>query len=816
MKLANYFFKDIPLAKKLTIFCVISCLSSLLIAMSVVTIYDRHTFERIIKDELSAVATIIANNSVSALSFDDEEHGAKILATLSTISNVSSACIYRLDQMETNLTLTTRLASYPNENTHCPSRATKELIFFQNESDTVIELIQPITNDGEYLGYLYLSSDASELNQVLYNHFRVVAVISLVIILLLLWSANKFFNIISKPLDSLHETAKNVINKDDFSVRAEKLSNDEIGRVVDSFNKMLDVLQDEDIKIRNSEEKFRMISSLSKVGIFQSNMNGDCIYANQELCSICGLDENEIILNNWTSVVHPDDRAVVHSKFLSSVETLSSTKFQCRLLVNSEVRWINCYVDIFKQTDGGVIGYLGTINDVTDVKTAQVQLEHMAFYDTLTGLANRRLFRNRLEHVIQNLNREGSSLGLILLDLDHFKNVNDSLGHDAGDSLLTIIAERLQTCVRASDTVARLGGDEFAIILPGIRTTLAASAIAEKILKTLKEPIILLETEVRISVSAGIAMAPEDSDNAETLIKHADLALYRAKDKGRDEYQFFTKEMNTALIDHLNLVKELRYAIDDKNFNLVYQPLVRFDNGKIIGFEALIRWNHETRGLISPMDFIPVAEETGLIIPLGRWVISKACSKLHQLYEDRLVTTECSITVNLSAKQFQDEGLVDFIASQLAINKLKPSQFEIELTETALMENLDNAIYILESIKRIGVSISIDDFGTGYSSLGYLKQLPVNIVKVDRSFVTDIPNDKDDMEITAAVIAMAHNLRYQVVAEGVETQEQVDFLKQCHCDFGQGYFFSKPLTDEQLNDYCKEASSTDDSKSISL
>ncbi len=446
----------------------------------------------------------------------------------------------------------------------------------------------------------------------------------------------------------------------------------------------------------------------------------------------------------------------------------TAMSISCRLK-NGDTKWIAGNVGLLKRNEVELLGYLGTISDISKLKTAQVQLEQMAFYDTLTGLANRRLFRNRLEHAINNINRYDRSIGLILLDLDHFKNVNDTLGHDSGDSLLIIIAERLQHSVRSTDTVSRLGGDEFAIILPGINTSFAISAVAQKILDTITQPIVIKETEVRVTASLGISIALDDSSVAEDLIKNADLALYRAKDIGRNAYQFYTEEMNTALINHLKMISALRLAIDKQDFFLVYQPQFDISSMKITGFEALIRWVDKDIGFVSPMDFIPVAEEAGLIIPIGRWVIATACRQMRSLIDKGLVEDTTVMTVNLSVKQFQDDELVSYIEENLKAYKLPPCQFEVELTETVLMENLQDALTKLEAVKSLGILVSIDEFGTGYSSLGYLKQLPVNIVKVDRSFVMDIPNDEDDMQITAAVIAMAHGLNYQVVAEGVET-----------------------------------------------
>lgn len=792
-------FKNLPIARKLTVFCILTSLASLMITMSAIIFYDNKHFEEIIKDELVVLASVISNQSSAAVIFDDQELAKKNLTALAYRKTIVSACIYKVTTEQSNNTRH-RLASYPNDNAQCPNHTPKQTSLFNSVDGKFIELVQPITLDSSIIAYLHIKSSTQDLHERRNDYFKVIAAASVAAVTVAFGLASLFAGWTSAPLLSLGKTVRSVTGQDNYSHRAVKYHEDEIGEVVDSFNHMLDIIEREDTKLRDSEEKFRLISASSKVGIFQLDIDGNCVYANDELSVITGLSNEAILKSNWISVVHPDDRPVIKSKWKNMLTHAQSSNINCRLKTPT-LKWVNGHVGLLKRNDDQVIGFLGTINDITDVKNAQVQLEQMAFYDTLTGLANRRLFRNRLEHVLNNLNREGNSLGLILIDIDNFKNINDSLGHDAGDSLLKMIAERLQQCVRASDTVARLGGDEFAIILPSINNSLAASHVAQKIINTLKQAITLKETELRVTASAGISIAPEDSSNAETLIKNADMALYRAKDLGRDNYQFFTSEMNTNLLSHLALIKDLREATTNLDFQLVYQPQIDLNNGRLVGFEALIRWQRPQQGLVSPMIFIPAAEETGLIIPIGRWVITAACQQLKNLCDQGVIDNSVVMTVNLSVKQFQDEGLISFIQTALFKFKLKPSQFEVELTETVLMENLDEVLVKLEALKKLGILISIDDFGTGYSSLGYLKRLPVNIVKVDRSFVMDIPQDQDDMKITAAVIAMSHSLGYQVVAEGVETQQQLEFLKQCNCDFGQGYLFSKPLEPDSIKSF---------------
>ncbi|MFT3928777.1 MAG: EAL domain-containing protein [Spongiibacteraceae bacterium] len=418
-------------------------------------------------------------------------------------------------------------------------------------------------------------------------------------------------------------------------------------------------------------------------------------------------------------------------------------------------------------------------------------LEHMALYDHLTGLANRRLFLDHLTQATNEYKRSQEKFAVLFFDLDNFKRVNDSFGHDVGDELLKEVAKRLRENTRATDTVARLSGDEFTVLLNHIESPEDLLHLVEKIRLALQIPVAVGATQILVTPSIGIALAPDNGLNSDQLLRNADVAMYEAKRGGRNSYYFFTEEINYKASELLKLESELRDALDRQEFFLLYQPLVDLFSMQIIGLEALVRWQHPDEGVVPPNRFIEMMENNGMIIELGTQVIAQACRDLARLENYH---PNFSIAINLSPRQLHDTELVQTLEKQLRTNMIDPRRLKIEITENSLIEDADENIEILNDLKEMGLTLSIDDFGTGYSSLSYLKMLPVDELKVDRRFISDITVDRDDREITAAVIAMAHNLQLKVVAEGIEDAQQLDFLRRNNCDIGQGYLFSKPVS----------------------
>lgn len=465
------------------------------------------------------------------------------------------------------------------------------------------------------------------------------------------------------------------------------------------------------------------------------------------------------------------------------------------------VGWLS--LSLMRNDSGELTHYVALVTDISERKAAEQRMIYLAQHDILTSLPNRMLFADRLQQAITYAERQHTNVALLFLDMDHFKNVNDTLGHHIGDSLLQEVAQRIRLCVRNSDTVSRQGGDEFVIMLPNLdgphQDELGdIMLVVNKLIESIAKPFVLEGHTIHLTTSVGVSVYPQDGSDGGTLIKHADTAMYQAKEAGRNGYRFFTQEMNRVIAKRVGLESKLRNALKNNELLLHYQPKVDLRSGEIIAVEALVRWQHPEDGLIAPDEFIPIAENSGLIAPLGRWVLSEACRQNQEWRESGL--REIIMAVNLSPVQFQQRGLLDTVLAALAQSGMPANALELEITESAMMKNVEQAIITLNKMSELGISISIDDFGTGYSSLSHLKKFPIDELKIDQSFVRDLSVDKDDAAIVSAVISMAKSLGLSVIAEGVETIEQLRFLEKLDCDKMQGYYFSKPLPANEFRD----------------
>lgn len=512
-------------------------------------------------------------------------------------------------------------------------------------------------------------------------------------------------------------------------------------------------------------------------------------------------------LEIWLNAVHPEDREHMR-RYIRDVCDVGSHGAEYRIVrPDGEIRWIQDRARVIANTQGCRIRIDGIARDVTDYKRSQALLYRAAHYDALTGLPNRALLADRLSHTLAQAQRHGRLVATMFVDLDRFKTINDSLGHEAGDELLRNVAVRLTQVLRSEDTVARLGGDEFVLVLSEIASESDATAIAGKVIRAISPPIEVQGHAIFSTGSIGVALYPRDGHDAGTILKHADAAMYEAKRRGGNGFQFYDAAMNAKVARQLELERELHQALENHELELHYQPLMRFSpDGGIGGFEALLRWRHPRRGLVQPLDFIPLAEETGLIIPIGEWVLHEACRQCKQWTER--FDPNLQVSINLSVRQFTGDGLICTVAEALAASNLPARNIKIEITESLLMHDSDHSVKLLNQLKTMGVTLSMDDFGTGYSSLAYLKRFPIDEIKIDKSFVRDIAQDTESAAICASILAMAGTLNLDVVAEGVETEAQRGFLQQRGCKVMQGYLFGRPVAADEAEAMLREGRSS--------
>lgn len=471
---------------------------------------------------------------------------------------------------------------------------------------------------------------------------------------------------------------------------------------------------------------------------------------------------------------------------------------------------IICDVSMSASTDdvGRIIGYIGYIQDITKQKETQKMLEiqteklrHQAHHDMLTNLPNRVLFRDRLDQSIATAKRNDKKFALLFIDLDRFKNINDSLGHHVGDEVLIEASKRLSSAIRGEDTLSRLGGDEFTIILQDIKSVRSAAIVAQKIIEILKEPIMFKEIELYVSCSIGIAVYPDDTRESDNLVKYADAAMYKAKDEGRNNYQFYSSDMTESVFERVIMEQSLRVAIKEEHFVVYYQPQIDSQTNELVGMEALVRWEHSDAGLLPPSRFIPVAEETGMIVAIDLIVLKTSMTQFKKWYDEGF--NPGKLALNLSTKQLENKNFISVLSETINTIGFKPEWLTLEITESQIMKNPEESIQKLKAINALGIEIAIDDFGTGYSSLAYLKRLPVNKLKIDKAFVEGLPHDEEDIAISKAIIALAQILNLKLVAEGVETKEQQEFMLANGCSVIQGYYYSKPIDSQSMQNFLK-------------
>ncbi|HPW77398.1 MAG: Phytochrome-like protein cph2 [Candidatus Omnitrophica bacterium ADurb.Bin292] len=549
----------------------------------------------------------------------------------------------------------------------------------------------------------------------------------------------------------------------------------------------------------DKEERFKSLVSNIPGAVYRYSLNTsgtwDIEFISEAIYDIVGIRAKEFVgqsIQKYFDLILPQDREMVREAFNRSVQSASVFNVDYRIFKSEkDFRWVHEQGRGILGEGGKVTHVDGVMFDVTERTKEKERFHQLVYYDALTGLPNRELFMDRLDQSVKEVKRKKESGAVLIVDLDHFKRINDTLGHGIGDQLIKAVSVRLQKIMYESDTISRIGGGSFMFLLPKVAKSEHAENVANKILTAFKSPFRVQEHDLFTTCSVGIALFPQDGEDPQSLIKNADAAMHLAKDRGKDRYQLYSSSIANNSFERMVLENSLRRALEKDEFRLHYQPQLDLRTGKVVGVETLVRWQHPDLGSIPPLEFIPIAEETGLIHPIGEWILRTACEQ--KSIWQKAGFRQLRVSVNLSARQFHYANMVDMVMGILRETGIDPKSLDLEITESTIMERLEETTETLRRLKEMGCHITIDDFGTGYSSLTYLKTFPINMLKIDKSFVDNIVTDADDRAITQAIISMAHSLKLEVVAEGVEEESQLEILKMQGCDILQGFLFSKPL-----------------------
>jgi len=675
-------FHNLPIREKIQRIVTMSIAMAVVLIMVVLTVNQFFVVQADLNDRMTALSKIIGKQAAPAIIFQDSESASNDLALLGSLPYVVSASLYRSDH---SLFVSYSRGATNDENIDQSMLLSQRLAYSS-----------PIKVEDKQVGSIEILVDNTVLYQSLINQVIIVFVTSLIALVVALLIFGRLQRVLTDPLLDLSSTISQLTSDGNYSLRAKKYGDDEVGSMVDCFNNMLDVIEERDASL----EKYR-----------------------KDLAQL--------------------------------VDT---------------------------RTD--------------QLKVSESKLHRLAHYDPLTNLPNRNFLEDRFYYALEHARRDDKVVGVLFLDLDHFKNINDTFGHTVGDKLLQDVAKRILSCVRSSDTVCRLGGDEFIIVLESLHDENECLSVAQKIVESFQVPFDVSGKSIVVTCSVGISVYPKDGVDMVSLLRNSDSAMYRAKEQGRGRHLFYSQEFTLDAQERLTLEVEMHQALAKGEFELYFQPQVSLKTGLLVGAEALIRWNHPMLGRISPDKFIPIAESTGLIDSIGLWVIQSVCGKLVEWKQRKY--PHIQVAVNVSGYQLTQGNLVDGLKQALEETNCDAADLELEVTEGYFIKNPDQAVQTLEQLKAIGVSLAVDDFGTGYSSLAYLKKMPIDKLKIDQSFIRDIPQDKNDEAIAKAIIALANSMQLEVIAEGVETEQQLAFLQQEGCDQVQGYLFSRPLPLEQM------------------
>jgi len=680
-----------------------------------------------------------------------------------------------------------------------------------NEIISSSKLIDPATskNIGK-LTLVYSNDEYEQYMQKFYNLFFLAILaftLSTIILAYLLFKSLNNLRILDLSLKNFNPSSPKKFN-------LKYKNKDEISSITDSANNMvenimnfLEVSKELNIKLTQNQSHLKDAQRIAHVGSWEYNITDDILTLSDEVYRTFGIKRNtKINWNLFKSFISEKDIEYIDSVLDSAIKNGSSFDIKYEVVTNNKVINIHTRGKVRKKADGSAKMTAVSMDISQETKNKKI-IEKLAYYDSLTNLPNRSLLKDRVHKALQNAQRYKNKIAIIFLDLDHFKLINDTLGHSIGDKLLIYISKLLKQQLRESDTLSRIGGDEFVILLPNINLISDVERLANKILSAFKGQHIIDKHQLYITTSIGISIYPDSSNDMDELITNADTAMYDAKQDGRNNYKIYSKSMGNHISSQMSIEQDLKDAVNNKTgLEVFYQPKIDTNTNTISGAEALIRWNHPTKGLIFPDDFIHVAESTGIILDMGNWIIEESISQIKEW--NNLGFIDIKIAINLSPRQFQDKNLVPFIFSMISKYDINPKQLEFEITETMSMSNISATLRVLNELKKIGVSIAIDDFGTGYSSLSYLKRFPINTLKIDKSFVMDMIEDDGDKVIVQTIISMAHSLGFTTVAEGVESDKHVKTLKDMKCDELQGYNFSKAIPKDEFTQFLQNYSST--------
>ncbi len=752
------------------------------------TINGIQNANKMVKRDLDVLADVVAQNVAKAVAEHDAHAVAEALGTVQAAPSVLRAEI---------LTSQGEVFSSFESAEHLRLHWLHDFPVF-NELKTK----RSILYGGQVVGFIHVVAD--------YHHllddfvFRTANNLLILVLAFILGYAflKKMLGQILAPIQRLTGAMSEIIDHEHYALRVEKSSTDELGALTDGFNLMLSQIQYRDAQLRKSDQA--LAQTQEAIALHDEH---ECYqYVNPAFTNLFGYHLDELLGKQFSLAPDNSDNHVGPSR--KEIFTMAREKGSYRGEVTLQTKAgklvpITLHVSPIKDADGTLTGYVSVATDISDKKKAEEWMWRQANFDVVTELPNRHMFHSRLEHEVVNCKRTGLCFALLFLDLDNFKEVNDTLGHDVGDLLLHEVARRLEGCVRSTDAVgrdgslARLGGDEFTVIISNVTDVHSVDIVAQRILSKLEEPYQLGHEVVNISVSIGVTIFPNDADDAETLIKNADQSMYHAKEMGRNTYSYFTRDMQESADKRREMTHDLREAVEKEQFQVVYQPIVDLATNKIYKAEALLRWHHPERGVVSPVDFIPVAEDTGLIVDIGNWVFYQVAGQIAQWRAE--ISEDFQVSINKSPVQFYNKGKNHKAwFNHMQELGIPGSSLVVEITEGLMLDTNPEVSEKLLAFRDEGIQVAVDDFGTGYSSLSYLKKFDVDYIKIDKSFVQNLSIYSEDLVLCEAIIVMAHKLGLKVIAEGVETIEQRDLLFAVGCDYGQGYLFSKPTSADAL------------------